>query len=927
MERDRATLSLRQTTTELEKTRTTLSLITAEKQSLDKDKNALDKELKKQLSLMLKIKDAKTLAQLIEDNQKLKNELDLLSDQKMQNESLKENIHSQIRLQKCLESKVATLKHELETHGINLLDTESQDILIASDPILESRVTALEAALEQSRKDGQSKVAESVLLKAELERLHLDLDQKNQDAQAKSTASWWKPSAAPAPAPTVAPKANVSASHIAQNPVKPSEPSIHHSNSTTFIEEDHAIAANITISTSNSTIDSSAQPTSATSAIPPTTSKLSSWFKSTALPATAETDEKKLLRDKISTLEGQVATMKAQIDGGLQRDFDVLKGQLEESIQKNAQNQVQYSELNNVIISMRREAELSATNALKSAEELQKVNSDRSDHLIQLEAANALVAKLKLEQEQSTKISKSKNSESNGIDNETQLSLEREIKSLSDKLNENKTEKEFNDLQTNYQKVCLDLKSLQAGYQQLQSKFREMGDSVHTSEGVQVPYGNQDTALIEKIDILNGEISGLVLAREEAQKQHAQELNAQQAHVAESIKKATDLERAHKDLEAKHAQLTMSSKRLDEIPNLEKNLHGCRKELDTYRTQLSASKERSDALLSSLQEQLNAVLLDKAGAERKLRVEIEDRMKKEKEKDKSELEIRLKKEFSEANEKLKKEKAVLEEGMLKERTEADAKAKKAALEVDEKIKRWVADLDKAKKDMDVLKVQKQDEVSKLQSKVKNLETAEQAGKAEQKKIIDQLNIQIKELSVKLETQMADQSFKIDLDKSKEELEAVHSKFSIQSQELEVIQSQYSRTTKVLSEREEINKKLTKKNDELQQSETALKKLLARYDKEKLEEKDVNAGLMKQLESIQAQLDTMQLASDAKISDEKSHVSLLEKQIADLNLSTHELTSQLELAEQHSKNTERKNTQIVQAINSDKRSAKAAGKGT
>lgn len=330
----------------------------------------------------------------------------------------------------------------------------------------------------------------------------------------------------------------------------------------------------------------------------------------------------------------------------------------------------------------------------------------------------------------------------------------------------------------------------------------------------------------------------------------------------------------------------------DDSAIVTKNLEGCKKEIETLKTQLKYTKERSDALISSLQEQLNQSLIDAAGAERKTRAACEEKAKK----DKFELEEKSKKERSEWEIKYKKDKGDGEEKLKKD------------------LIKLTTDLEKLKKESELFKTSKVDELTKCSTRIKQLEAELAASKLESSKQIIDLQGKMGELHKqslsRQHDEAAENSLRQEILDLSNTLEAMESKHDVIVQELEVSQSAYDRTSKINQQSEENNKRLKAKNDELQHSEQLAKRALAKLEKEREEREGTLSACKAQLDEAFKTLDSYQKDISSSNAISNSKIEAMELLVQSLKASNAEITSKFTAIEKELKIQERKSGQIV-----------------
>ncbi|KAH6602442.1 hypothetical protein BASA61_001104 [Batrachochytrium salamandrivorans] len=203
-ERNEAVARIEKTEKELAKERSlTLQVI--------KDKADVEKQLKRVSVLANRTRDKLAVQTLIDENSKLKTELEILGDQKMQNDALKENMHMIVMQadthKKKLEAQVAHLMDRLSTiykeynvqadATIEMPTVTSEDsadktkdcaLDTASIEIMRSQIKVLEATQADLRADKASWEGATCAIKFELEEVKAQLDTERKRTGASGEA-------------------------------------------------------------------------------------------------------------------------------------------------------------------------------------------------------------------------------------------------------------------------------------------------------------------------------------------------------------------------------------------------------------------------------------------------------------------------------------------------------------------------------------------------------------------------------------------------------------------------------------------------------------------------------------------------------------------------------------------------------------------
>eukprot|EP00842_Homolaphlyctis_polyrhiza_P005456 jgi/Hompol1/5911/HPOL_002688-RA len=341
------------------------------------------------------------------------------------------------------------------------------------------------------------------------------------------------------------------------------------------------------------------------------------------------------------------------------------------------------------------------------------------------------------------------------------------------------------------------------------------------------------------------------------------------------------------------------AKRKEDVAAIQKTADTAKKDLETAQKQISKNKEVNDMLVKSLQEQLSQISTDKSSSEKRMRAELEDKARK----DRVDLETKYMKEKIDLEEKFKKEKV-----------------------------KMTADLEKARKDMDTYKLDsakrfekelaaKSDELAKTTQRIKSLEQDLQTLKADGAKATDALNAKIAELNKQLASKGADAekligaetSLREQLESAADQLSTIQSKYDILTQELEVAHASNERSSKLLLELEDSNKKLKSRNDELLHAETGLKRSIAKLERERedtlLQMSEIKAKMQDADNTLRSHMSELQTARNAS----GSKISEFEARIQQLTQDNETLSKKLIDTENEMRILERKSTQLVKDL--------------
>lgn len=153
--------------------------------SLQKDYEKLDKELKKQKDIIQKSKDHRAAVLLLEEMTKIKQEWELLGDQKLQCEALKMQIHSMMTenfaMKNKMEEKIKNLTSQLLENSITPSNNETDFVennKIVQDPTLIAQIEVLEKELHRAREMKQSLEVQLFNSKQDIEELKIIIEKK-----------------------------------------------------------------------------------------------------------------------------------------------------------------------------------------------------------------------------------------------------------------------------------------------------------------------------------------------------------------------------------------------------------------------------------------------------------------------------------------------------------------------------------------------------------------------------------------------------------------------------------------------------------------------------------------------------------------------------------------------------------------------------
>ncbi|KAJ3344327.1 hypothetical protein HDU93_000117 [Gonapodya sp. JEL0774] len=393
--------------------------------------------------------------------------------------------------------------------------------------------------------------------------------------------------------------------------------------------------------------------------------------------------------------------------------------------------------------------------------------------------------------------------------------------------------------------------------------------------------------------------------------------------VAEQALRQADEAHSHetRDLISKHELMRAEKdaeieKKNSAVSQLETALAAAKADARKIQLRFEQTKEQSEILVNSLQMQIKILQDSATELNQKRLVELE------------ELERKFKGENLDLEKKLKAESA---ENEKKIRIEMESFSKKAILELEERAKRErtkvQADIDKYKRDLGALEIaksesakkvamdlqSKNEELSKLQLTIKQLQSDVVAAKSDAEKRKEECNEKIKEAMAsgkerQVEADAARAQLQVlieELAGLREELSASNSKQSLLAAELDVSRQTSERVSKQVLEREDTIKKLKSKVDEISRDERIAREKAGRMEKEKddflakvheledrilllethntevLKERDALQARWKETEDASARFREESIQMKAKLHEAEKEMKLLEKKGAQI----------------------------------------------
>jgi hypothetical protein len=869
------------------------------------------------------------------ENSKLKEELDLLADQKIQKNLLTEKIHQILAesnsSERALSTRVNILENLLKTNSIEfeiqpIPEPAPLETLNAKNVELSITLQSLNLQLNQLKSHNSTLLVdlETVrsLLEAEKERKsEIPVTVNNAAAAAKT---WWKGASAPNTSNTATTSAdtNVSSVNSSQAASKPSWWSGKSSSSAVVVEHGSAMS----VSSSEDT------------------EKLQNTLKAQTLLL----DQTKLLLDDLKAKEKLNSD---QIEK-LTADNAALKQSL---IEEHTKAPMKVEEFNG---------------KLKVAETLiEALKSEITAKEKELEEKKILDDTIKLlEQESKNAIEQKEN-------------LDSVIVSLNLKL----TELEMQ-LETNKEENSILTKRLALLEQSMvcnpETSVLEQGENKDLANILSTTQNRLNVSQ-QEIRVLEESLSKEKQNNQKLQMKNSELIQSEKKEISDHLKTICVLRENVKKLDLDNSTLLKELKSLKEQlgthetefekqkAELQHDKEVLKQEKDATVKQLLSDKEKSDIAMKGLQDQMSQLQADSATKEKIIKQEADDKLKKEKseleerykkerieidersKKEKYELDEKIKKEKLDSEERNKREKHEIEEKNKKERVEMEERSKKEKYELDEKSKkdklemelrfkkekseleekykkesaRFQAEIDKLKKELETQKSSKQEEAIKINLKLKTVEQDLQNNKTEYTKATEALNIKIGELQKQLaENQLAAKEGKLlcdEHDKFKAEFESLQSKHEVLTQELEVSRLAFDRSSKLMLEKEDLNKKLRLKNDELLQLKDSLKNKIISIEKDNDEFNISLKTLSADLESAQRNLTESKSKEEEAVKSYTNKLSELEAELQLAKSSRGVAETKAADLEKELKINERKSAQIVNKTNSRLKTCKSS----
>ncbi|KAJ3320945.1 hypothetical protein HDV06_004734 [Boothiomyces sp. JEL0866] len=552
---------------------------------LNKEKAAIEKELKSAQTLISKSKEARVIQNVFEEMAKLRAEFELLSDQKLQNDSLKDTIHSMVlksdKQNQDSKSLIAHLRKQLADHNITVAEPETTTTTEAPAVNFEAKVHLLEAQISGMEKSNTEWKSEKVRLqkvignlKAEIEEYKIQIEERKaaelaaanniSSSKASLTSSWFKSSASnPSPAPAPA-----AANPPFQHPISPSV-----AKSTETLDEKPVtlpVPANVT---QPSNLAPTAPTTTATS--PGATSSVAaaarSWWGSRAASAAPTPAPTPAASNLLSTL----ATSTTSVHSNEEINPELIKKELAKLKALENENETLKGEL----ASMKKATEVSLPalpskpgDNLEKVQDLEKQNKQISDELqsktnqintleSRLSELNALREKISLKETAATK-------------------LEEENKLLISKL------AALTETQLKYEELKTDNSKLNAAIALQQAQFDE------SKQKLSVEIDNY----IKELESQKTAIASYKKALEDKQKE-IEDLNTDKA--------AKTLQLNELNSEIKTLQVRLTALKSD---SPEQNTGSPLDELDQeHKTQINSVKQHYESIISQKQQEVDSL--------------------------------------------------------------------------------------------------------------------------------------------------------------------------------------------------------------------------------------------------------------------------------------------------------------------------------
>ncbi|KAJ3107974.1 hypothetical protein HDU97_002554 [Phlyctochytrium planicorne] len=757
-------------------------------ESSEKEKQNLEKELKKTKELIPKTKE-KSLQQVLDENSKLKNEVEVLQDQKAQNEALKENMHqlaNQFDQQRIQYAKLAKRLEESAPAPEDGTDKKLTDELIES----------FEKTIKELRDENQ---------KLQLQRKQ-DPDTKKPtvDSQAKG---WWsrtaattatqKPAdAAPQPKPAETSKAEEAkhATEKSSGTEKSSQPAAQATGGWQWWNKGATAgtAQNPTAADQTKSQDAAKKSTTHLAESGKTTSERTSTVQSTQSTvslkqsgddASSEIEslkkELKSMEDKYNDIIKRVAARKKDVtDETLLQVLNEITSQTADSTTspKPDESYTHENKLSELEKKLADQIKIAAEQEVKASENEKKVK-EKEATVAELERKVREHEQRALDSERKVAEQEHKTTEHEQKAAELQRALET---ARSDLLKKNA---DYDSTTAEKEKLLQELEVLKSS---ISRKAEELGKIEKNLKDLE----NENSDLkIKSLSLTSADNSNSSQDQEASIQKFKQELEervkAEHSKFEGQIEKERvrlkeEFNQAKKSLEDEKHQL--DSRYSKEIGQLNEKLKREAEQIDQLRKDVVEKEEASKRERAEMDQQSKSLKVDIEKLKSEL-IAAEEKAKKDKSADESQLnkekadfndklkaaEERFKKEKIELEEKLKKERNELEEKLKKERAEYEEKQKKERSGNEEKLKKERSDLEeKLKKD----KADADDKFAKISKEKVDLEEKfkKEKAEAEEKSVKEKADIEEKHKKEKLKIQQDHDKAKADFEKSKKDLE-------------------------------------------------------------------------------------------------------------------------------------------------------------
>ena len=820
----------------------------AETKVLLKNLAKVEKELAKQKEIVRKSHEYRVLALLIDQNDKLKSDLDLQGDLKMQNDSLKTQLLGILSNYDVLKAESRARISQLTlVLTSNCIETPIVEIAaplndIESDPILIAKLTTAESQLESIRVQNGRIELELFHAKQEIE------DYKNATQEKKNAgdlSKWWKGG-----------------------------------------EKEPVSAQATSILPSNTTIN-----TSATSLKINTDAdkKESGIMTSSALPIQSAASAAKSWWNRPATIAAVVNAASSSISPISTKQLEDLKAEnhlLAENLKK-AQEElrdIQSNLVSNEIyaapltenIATFTDSSIDIGKLLVENKSLdEKLKNYIGEINSKVDIMRAQEAAIGNEQAKVFKLTADLNhaqSQLKQIENETkQYKAPIHDISTEEKSLELSHRSEADNL-LRIQNQTIELAEVENRCSFLIDSDKKSKETIAQLHKVNQDAVSQISDNDSQIKVLKEKLMDLTKLNSELSANNTQQYILAQANEAKCIDKY--------NIQIQKVQEDLSLARF--------NLDGCRKEVESLTKQLRITKDKAETVQQSLQEKINEMLLEKASMERKVRTELEEKSKK----DKNEYEEKLNRERAEIEVKFRKDKTEIEEKYKKENakalTESERLKKDNILKLDEFTK-LSAKLKQAERDSSASRTELQKSNESHQSKMSEISAR---------------------LSEHQHDEVAEKVLRKEVEEITAKHDSIVSKHDILLQELEVSQNSYDRTSKLLTSMDDSLKKLKTKLDEVTHSENSLRRSVSKLERERDENVDSGNQFKSDLDKALKDVEVVRGELAAKTIFYQTKVDGLESLIKESGTTSTEIAAKCANLEKETKLSERKNAQIV-----------------